>query len=259
MMRMHRATRVLATRRRGSSWPVLVETDDGRYVTKLTGAGHGSTALVAEVIVAEIAERLGLRVPPRALVTLDAEVELEDRDPELLALLATSHGQNLGFEVLEGARDLQPGDLDRVSRDEASAVTWLDWLVMNPDRTWRSPNLLFRRGRLWLIDHGAALVFHHNWEGVTEDSPRQPLRAGSAHALAARATAIDEWDPLLAEMLDRASRRAAVDEVPAEFLRALLPAGAGASGLARRREAYVAFLWKRLKPPRALPFGARAA
>ena len=58
-MKTCRARRVLATKRRGSSWPVVVETDDGRYLTKLSGAGHGVSALVAEVIVAAVADDRG--------------------------------------------------------------------------------------------------------------------------------------------------------------------------------------------------------
>ena len=75
-MRRDRATRVLATKRRGSSWPLVIETDGGRYFTELRGAGHGPSALVAEVIVVAIAETLGLRVPRRSLILIDEEVVL---------------------------------------------------------------------------------------------------------------------------------------------------------------------------------------
>ena len=258
-MKTCRARRVLATKKHGSSWPVLVETDDGRYLTKLSGAGHGTSALVAEVIVAALADRIGLRVPRRVLVSLDEDVEREDRDAELAQLLDASSGLNLGFEWVEGARDFRREDLAHVSRDEASAVVWLDWLVANPDRTWRSPNLLLRKGELFLIDHGSALRFHHDWTAVTEDTPRRPLLDLSSHALAARATALAEWDALLAGDLDRETLREAVSEVPEAFLRAVLPSRADAAAGARRREAYTAFLWKRLKPPRPFSPGLLAA
>jgi len=257
-MRTYRATRVLATKRRGSSWPLVIETDGGRYFTKLWGAGHGPSALVAEVIVGALAERLGLRVPRRSLILIDEEVDCGDRDPELLDLLKASYGVNLGFEVLDGARDLRPEDIDRVSCDEASIVAWLDWLVMNPDRSWRNPNLLIRKDELWLIDHGSALMFHHNWPAVTEESPRRPMLSLSTHPLGGRATGLAEWDSLLAETLHRDAIRSAVEAVPDEFLAPLLPAAATAFALARRREAYSAFLWKRLKPPRPFTWGQRA-
>jgi hypothetical protein len=236
---------------------VVVETDGGPYFTKLAGAGHGPAALVAEIIVAAIAERLGLRVPRRALVRIDREVVCPDRDAELADLVRASIGLNLGFEVLEGARDLRREDVGRVSADEAAIVIWLDWLVMNPDRTWRNPNLLIRKGQLWLVDHGAALTFQHNWPAVTEDSPRRPMPVWSSHPLAERAASLAEWDQVLAPALDRGVLREAVRGVPDEFLTPLVPAPATPSALRRRREAYAAFLWKRLKPPRP-PFTARS-
>ena len=226
-----------------------METDGGRYLTKVSGAGQGPSALVAEVIVAGLAEALGLRVPRRVLVVIGDGVQVEDPDPELLHLLGASHGLNLGFEVLENARDFRPEDVDRIPHDDASAIAWLDWLVMNPDRTVRNPNLLVRKGELWLIDHGAALGFHHNWRAVTEESPRRRAPALSSHVLRERVADLAEWDLLLAERLDRDAIDASVQAVPDAFLSPLL-ATATPSAIARRRLAYSAFLWKRLKSPR---------
>jgi hypothetical protein len=249
-MQVHHVRRVLATKPRGSSWPLLVDTDAGRSFAKLRGAGQGMAALVAEVVVAGLAEALGLRVPRRSLIVVDSATECEDRDPELLDLVAASHGANLGFEVLTGARDLRPEDVGAVSNDEASIVVWLDWLVMNPDRTLRNPNLLLVGDRLWLIDHGAALPFHHNWRAVAEDSPTRATFAFSSHVLCGRATELAGWDRVLTPKLDRDAIRAAVDAVPDEFLAPLLPPAAPSTAFTRRREAYGAFLWKRLKAPR---------
>jgi hypothetical protein len=245
-MRTHRAVRVVASGREGSSWPLVLETDGGRFHTKLRGAGHGTSALVAEVIAAELAEVLGLRVPPRALIVIDEAIESEDRDQELTELITFSRGLNLGFAMLEGAKE-------RIGHDEASRIVWLDWLVLNPDRTRRNPNILMWKNAPWLIDHGATLAFHYNWPTLTEDSPRSAYDFES-HVLCARATRLAEWDPVLVETLDRETIREAVERVPEDFLRALLPATAGAEEVRRRREAYVAFVWKRLKPPR--PFAS---
>jgi hypothetical protein len=169
-------------------------------------------------------------------------------------LLRKSAGLNLGFALVEGARDFRPEDAERVSRDEASTVVWLDWLVMNPDRTTHNPNLMVRGRELWLVDHGAALVFHNNWKSVTEDAPRRPGPPLRHHVLATRATRLGEWDPVLTAALPRERLRAAVAAVPDDFLLPLLPRPGGAAALHRRREAYVAFLWKRLRGPR--PFQA---
>ena len=252
-MKTYRATRLLSSdRKRGSSWPIVVETKAGRFFTKLRGAGQGTAALVAEVIVAEIAEAIGLRVPARSLIRIDGELEREDRDQELGDLLRASRGLNLGFHFLEGAADFRPEDRARVSSDEASMVVWLDWLVMNPDRTLRNPNMMFWKDELWLIDHGSALMFHHAWSAVREDSPRRNEFSPEAHVLRERATQLAEWDWLLAQRLDRDVIRAAVEAAPDDFLWPLLPQAASTTQLARRREAYSAFLWKRLKPPRLL-------
>src|SRR5262245_22712918 len=151
-----RAHRVATGQRRGSSRPVVVETDDGPYLVKLTGAAQGAAALVAEVVVAELAEALGLRVPARAFVSLDADLECADRDPELLALLAASGGRNLGFRFLDGAREMRQDEAARAADDFACPVLWLDGLVMNADRTARNPNVVIWQAVPWLIDNGAS-------------------------------------------------------------------------------------------------------
>src|SRR5947209_7211063 len=153
------ARRVLAADHGGSSWPVLVESHRGVWFTKLRGAGQGTGALVAEIIVAELAECLGLRVPARALVDIPPDIESLNRRDELRDLLTASVGLNLGIAYLDGARMFIAADATRVSSDDAAAIVWLDALVMNPDRTARNPNMMWWRERLWLIDHGVALGF----------------------------------------------------------------------------------------------------
>jgi hypothetical protein len=164
---------------------------------------------------------------------------------------------NLGFTLLDGARDVRADDLDAVPSAEACRILWLDGLVSNPDRTARNPNLLLRAKRLWLIDHGAALGFQHDWRTVTEESPRRGFPALATHALRAHAHELADWDERLAALIDRDVLRAALAAVPGDFLRPLLPALSGEEALQRRREAYVAFLWKRLRAPR--PFVDTAA
>lgn len=240
---------MLSALRSGSSLPVIVDTPAGKHVVKLRGAAHGTAALVAELVVAELAETLGLNVPARALVRFDDQLESDDWNDELAHLLAASRGLNLGFQWLPAARDLRPVDVDSVDTDSASAILWLDWLVMNPDRTVRNPNILISHGRPWLIDHGSALGFHHHWSAVTEDSPGKPLALDS-HVLRRRATRIADLDAPLTARVTREALRQALSAVPDDFLRTMRPQDAGATALARRREAYVSFLWKRLKSPR---------
>jgi HipA-like protein len=242
-----RARQVVSGRKRGSSRPVVIETDEGRFFTKLRGAAQGLAALVAEVIVAELAEALGLPVPRRALVALDEALGSADRDAELMDLLTASRGINLGFAFLEGARELEPGEAAGVPDDFACRALWLDALVLNMDRTPRNPNVMIGQGRRWLIDHGAALGFHYRWSAVREDSPRWSGYPLERHLFADRQQALPAWDEGLAARLSREVLERAVGQVPEGFLRPLLSGGVTVD---RRRRAYVAYLWKRLKAPR---------
>lgn len=248
MQTLHADT-VLSAHQRGSSRPVTVATANGRFLVKLHGAAQGAAALVAEVLVAELAEALGLRVPGRALVVLDAQTTCADRDAELADLLAASQGVNLGFQFLQGARDLRATEIDGLPEAFACRVLWLDALVQNADRSARNPNLMVRSGEVWLIDHGAALPFQYHWREVTESSPQRPY-AFDAHLLATWAPRLPAWDRRLAALLPRERLLHAVQQIPEPFLRALLPSDADPGVLERRRQAYAAFLWKRLRTPR---------
>jgi hypothetical protein len=239
------SSRVLRAIRQGNSWPVVAETAAGPFVVKLRGAAHGTAALVAEIIVAEIAEAIGLQVPARALIAFDATLISDDRRDELADLLAASHGVNLGFQFLSQARDVRPEDLARIDADTATRIVWLDWLVMNPDRTAVNPNLLWSDDGVWLIDHGSSLGFHFNWPRVTEQSPERPFLMAS-HLLLARASGLARFHDEMAASLSRDTLRTAVRAVPDDFLVTMERAHRSLLTLPARREAYVAFLWKRL-------------
>jgi hypothetical protein len=249
-METYQVSRVRAALRAGNSMPVIGDTPAGRFIVKLRGAAHGTASLVAEIVVAEIAEAIGLGVPARALIELQHDLVSDDRNDELAQLLAFSRGISLGFQWLPDARDLRPADVAGVQRDTAVRTLWLDWLVMNPDRTEVNPNILVSHGGVWLIDHGSALGFHHRWEAVTEDSPSRPARLG-AHVFRSRLAALADADRLLTPLVTRETLLAALAMVPDDFLRSMRPDDDTPVRLARRRQAYVAFLWKRLHAPRA--------
>lgn len=244
--RLH-AVRVIQAYRRGSSSPVAVATEAGTYVTKLRGAGHGPLALVAEVIVGELAIALGLPVPARAVIELPEDVPSLDRNDELRDLLTRSAGENLGFLRIDGARDPRPEELARVGADFARRVLWLDAWVMNLDRSSANPNLIVAGQNLWLIDHGSALPFHHDWDGVDEDEPRATPFAFERHLFAASAPELRAVDAELSASITREVLREAAEAVPASFLEAAYPG----EDPRRLRASYVAFLWKRLKAPRS--------
>jgi hypothetical protein len=250
-MRTVDARQVLSANRRGSSWPVLVDADGGPWFTKLRGAGQGTGALVAEIVVATLAEAIGLSVPARVLVRIGPNIESLDRDGELRALLDASVGLNLGFAYLDGAREIGAQQIDMVSRDDAAAIVWLDGLVMNPDRTARNSNLLWWHNRLWLVDHGASLGFQYRWSDVSEASTGVPVPGVEPHLLHERVTDLAEWDEIFAARLTREIVEDAVSQVPDDFLVEPRIARDDGEWLRRRRAAYAAFLWKRLKAPRS--------
>ncbi|GJF30858.1 hypothetical protein KNE206_35580 [Kitasatospora sp. NE20-6] len=233
------ALRYVDPLRAGGSVPGVVETDDlGTYVVKFTGAAQGRKALVAEVVVGELARRLGLRVPPLVLVDFDPAVAAHEPDPEIQDILRGSPGLNLGMDLLPGARDFTPGSLP-VDAAEAGRVVWLDALTGNVDRTVHNPNLMVWHGRLWLIDNGAGLIFHHRWSGAAA-SVLKPYPM-SAHALGAYRPAVADADAELAPRVTGELLREVVGLVPDAWL-------AGEPGFdspAAVRAAYVAHLAER--------------
>lgn len=176
------ATRYVTPLREGGSLPGIVEADDlGTYVMKFTGAGQGRKTLVAEVICGGLGRRLGLRVPDLVTIQLDPVIGLSEPDQEVQELLKASGGLNLGMDFLPGALGFDPLAYE-VSAAEAGKVVWFDALINNVDRSWRNPNMLVWHGDLWLIDHGATMIWHHNWPGAAA-SAAKPYDA-SDHALA---------------------------------------------------------------------------
>jgi hypothetical protein len=207
-------TRYVTPLREGGSLPALVEADNlGTYVMKFRGAGQGPLALVAEIIAGELARRLGLRTPELVLAELDPRIPGSEPDPEIQDLLRASEGLNLGVDFLPGSVGYDPLGWT-ADRDFASQVLWFDALVQNVDRTWRNPNLLVWHRDIWLIDHGAALYFHHNWP--TAD-PKRPFDA-SEHVLRERATDLAEAHATLAPQITEPLLRQVTALVPPGWL-----------------------------------------
>lgn len=247
-MQTLRAQRVLATLR-GSSWPVLVDTGERKLVLKLRGTAEGVRALIAEVVVGALADALGLATPERYLVELSPQLPSDDPHEELRDLLERSAGYNLGLRYLEGFRNVTVADAARIKPELAASIVWLDAFTLNPDRSSTNPNLMIKAGQIWLIDHGAALGFQHDWRSVTEQTPREPGAFVAAHLLRVAEAELRAADAELAPKISRDTLEAALAQVPDDFFVAL-----GAESPERQRAAYVAFLKKRLHAPR--PFVA---
>jgi hypothetical protein len=231
------ATRYVTPLREGGSLPGLVEADDdGLYVAKFRGAGQGLRALVAEVIIGELARSLGLLVPELVTVAIDRRLGAAEPDPEIQELITASDGLNLGVDFLPGALAYTPAGAWQPPAELAADVVWLDALATNVDRTARNPNLLLWHERLWLIDHGAALYLQHGGLDPEAQAARAfPLIAD--HVLLGCAGSIVEADARMRARLGstgEAGVQAAVDRVPEEWFAGADPAPLYAEYLTRR-------------------------
>jgi hypothetical protein len=250
MMRTVVATRYVTPLREGGSLPGLVEADDdGLYVVKFRGAGQGPRALVAEWIAGELARTLGLAVPD--LVAIDVEASLGDAEPdeEIHDLVRASAGVNLGMDFLPGALGFNPaaaGPGAPIDPTAAADTVWFDAFVTNPDRTVRNPNLLLWHGRLWLIDHGAALYVHHTWRDPDAHA-RRPFERIRDHVLLPLADSIIEADERHAARIGEPLLAGLVAAVPDSWL----PIDPTIGDANAQRAAYVRYLLQRLETPRS--------
>jgi hypothetical protein len=242
-----RVTRYVTPLREGGSLPAIVEADDdGMYVVKFRGAGQGPRALIAELVAGEIARALGLPVPEIVFAELDRELARTEPDPEIHALILDSEGLNIALDYLPGSVSYDP-IVHKPDADLASRIVWFDAFVSNVDRTVRNTNMLMWHRRLWLIDHGATLYFHHapEWQsGVSR--PRDPFAMIKTHVLLRAARQLEAIDDAMASMLDGAGVEAIVSWIPESWLAASNPGRAAADV----RAAYSCYLLDRLTAPR---------
>ena len=244
-MRTVNAARYVTPLREGGSLPAIIEADDdGMYVLKFRGAGQGPKALIAELIAGELARAAGLLVPELVFVSLDPEIAKTEPDPEIQDLIRASGGLNLGLDYLPGSVMFDPV-ADKLDAELASRIVWFDAYVTNVDRTPRNANLLMWHRRLWLIDHGAALYFHHAWTDVGQRSKdRFPLIR--EHILLPFAKDIESADQAMTAAITAEVIKSVVDLVPDDWMND----GSPFSTTAENRRAYVEYLTRRLDEPR---------
>ncbi|HEX5058811.1 MAG TPA: HipA family kinase, partial [Kofleriaceae bacterium] len=215
-MRTVRATRYLTPLREGGSVPAIIEADDdGTYVAKFRGAAQGEKALIAEIICGELARLLGLPVPQIVHVDIDLLLSRSEPDQELQELLRKSAGTNVALDYLPGALNWEPPLAPPPDRDLAAQIVWFDALITNVDRTVKNPNMLIWHRRLHLIDHGAALYFHHQWDDHLARA-KGAFPAIRTHALLPLAGDLAAADAALAPKIDDAGLRAILADVPDE-------------------------------------------
>ncbi|GAA2248426.1 hypothetical protein GCM10010145_14640 [Streptomyces ruber] len=248
MLREVTATRYLTPLHSGGSVPGVVEADDlGTYVVKFTGSAQGRKALVAEVIVGELGRALGLRVPELVLVHFDPVIGADEPHQEVRDLLDASPGLNLGMDFLPGAVDFTPEVAADFPVDpvEAGRIIWLDALTANVDRTVHSSNLMVwptfgtAPPRLWPIDHGAALVFHHRWDTSAPEKAYDFRHHALGHGAPDTRAADAELGPRVTEELLR--------DVTARVPDAWLAGEPGFASPDEVRTAYVDYLLARVR------------
>jgi hypothetical protein len=238
--------------REGGSLPAVVDTDGGgMYVVKFRGAGQGVKALIAELVVGQLALAAGLPTPEPALIEIPEQFGRSEPDPEIQDLLRASHGVNFGARYLDGAFNFDGNAaFDLISPDLAARIVWFDAFVSNPDRTHRNPNLMVCGRKPFLIDHGAAIYAQHDWPSVDEARTRAPFQMIEKHVLLERAGRIPEIDEEMSRLLGPESIRAAVETIPDVWLSAPEVAS-DFSGTEAARDRYASYLETRISAPRA--------
>ena len=226
--------------REGGSLPAIVEGDDEfLYVLKFRGAGQGIKALIAELIGGEIARLLGLKIPEIVFAKVDPAFGRTEPDEEIQDLLKASEGLNLALHYLSGSITFDP-NVSKIDAVLASQIVWLDTLITNVDRTARNTNMLMWYKELWLIDHGASLYFHHNWDNWEEQSKR-PFSLIKDHVLLPWASELEKIDSEYRSILTSDKIDTILDLIPEEWL-----TGISSAPAEENRNVYRQFLANRL-------------
>jgi hypothetical protein len=234
-------TRYATPLREGGSLPAIVEADDGfLYVLKFRGAGQGVKALIAELIAGEIARTIGLKIPELVFAHLDEAFGRTESDEEIQDLLRASEGLNLALHYLSRAITFD-AVINSVDPMLASRIVWLDCYITNVDRTARNTNMLIWHKELWLIDHGAALYFHHSWQNWEEQAKR-PFAQIKDHVLLPMASDLEAADAFIKSTLTLEKIKSIVSLIPDDWLSGESPF----SSAYEHRQAYIYFLETRL-------------
>jgi hypothetical protein len=227
--------------REGGSLPAIVEADDdGLYVLKFRGAGQGPKALIAELLAGEIGRLAGLPVPEIVFAMLPPDLARTEPDAEIQSLIGASGGLNIALDYLPGSVTFDPLVFQPDAK-LASAIVWFDAFVCNVDRTARNVNMLMWHRALWLIDHGAALYFHHAWKQGDENA-LTPFSLIKDHVLLKYASLLEEVDAEMAARIDIERVAELVKLIPDAWI----ADDPGFDGKSAQRDAYLNFFKTRL-------------
>jgi hypothetical protein len=196
---------------------------------------------VAELLAGEIARWAGLPVPEIVFMSLPVELARTEPDAEIQSLIQSSGGLNIALDYLPGSVTFDPlvYEPDPVL---ASTIVWFDAFVCNVDRTARNVNMLMWHRRLWLIDHGAALYFHHAWDSHDRHA-LTPFGLIKDHVLLKGASELAAVDSKMASLLTPGRLAQLVQLIPDAWL----PEDPGFVDKAEQRRCYLDFFTLRLK------------
>ena len=189
----------------------------------------------------EIGRLAGLPVPEIVFVELPVDLARTEPDSEIQNLIRASGGVNLALDYLPGSVTFDP----LVYQPDpylASCIVWFDAFVCNVDRTVRNVNMLLWHRRLWLIDHGASLYFHHAWDRQDQHA-RSPFPLIKDHVLLEFASVLPQANADLLARLDEDALQSLVACVPDDWL----PEDAGFDDRAQQRSAYMNYFRIRLQ------------
>jgi hypothetical protein len=236
------ASRYVTPLREGGSLPAIIEADDdGMYVLKFRGAGQGPKSLIAELLAGEIGRLAGLPIPEIVFVELPTELARTEPDPEIQSLIRASAGLNIALDYLPGSVTFDPLVAVPDAR-LASSIVWFDAFVCNVDRTVRNVNMLMWHRRLWLIDHGAALYFHHAWNRDDRHA-LDPFALIKDHVLLKYASALADVDAQMATLLAPDRIAAVVQSIPDSWIQQ----DPGFADISEQRETYLKYFMLRLQ------------
>jgi hypothetical protein len=146
------------------------------------------------------------------------------------------------MDYLPGSLMFDPAASDKATGEFASLLVWFDAFVTNVDRTARNPNLLCWHKKLYPIDHGAALYFHHNWQNL-EAAARSRFSPIRDHVLLRWASELPEAQEKGRALLTRPALEGVLARVPDAWL---LPVPGGETPTAKRA-GYVDYFLRRLE------------
>lgn len=233
--------RYISPLREGGSLPAIVEANDqGLYVLKFRGAGQGKKVLIAELVAGELARTAGLPVPELVFAELDTDLARAEPDPEVQSLIRASGGLNIAMDYLPGSLTFDPV-AQPVDSELASKILWFDAFITNVDRTVKNTNMLVWHKKLWLIDHGASMIFHYDWPNVGQKAS-SPFAMIKDHVLLKHAGEIPKADAQMRSKITESEIKRVVALIPDDWLEG----EATFKSVSAHREAYETYFRGRL-------------